>query len=334
MQPISLVQTAGYLPGQPVPLSFYQASCETQAGFLQGGPYRHHLPRGESAADMIVHAATQLIHALSLSPATEIDIILTNVSCPDQPFNGCGVEVSHRLGTKALWVFDLHNTGCVSFLMMIALARSLMSSTPANTALICCAQTTAGRVFSDPQLQLRPESCVPGDGCGVGYLIANNDSPVVGFSHQIYSEYASDMVVTREEDKDWWEPGLSAVRPDFSEEKIPKIMLRANKIVPKIIKEACLDANLPYAALNALITNQPNRIFLRNWREALELPESAHIETFDTCGNLFGAAMPLSFSQGVAEGRIKKGDYVALGGFSHAGDFAAAAIVHWQASST
>jgi len=40
--------------------------------------------------------------------------------------------------------------------------------------------------------------------------------------------------------------------------------------------------------IDLLVTNQPNRMFLRNWREALELPESRHLDTYDQCGNLFG----------------------------------------------
>jgi len=331
MHPISLIKTAGYLPGTPIDLSFYPIEAQENEGFLQRGKYRHHISENENAADMIINASSKLIKELNLDPAKDIDIILTNVSCPDQPFNGCGVEVKHRLGAKAKWIFDIHNTGCISFVMMMSLAQSLMASSQAKTALICCVQSAAGRIFADPQIRSRPESCVPGDGCGVGYFVANEQSPIKSIVHHSYGEYAMDMVSVSDDKRKWWQNRETAMRLDLSEDRIPKIVMRGNKIVPDVIKEACQEAGILSSNLNILITNQPNPVFLRNWREALELPKESQIETFEEHGNMFGAAIPICFEKGITEGRIKKNDYIALGGFSHAGDFAASAIIHWQA---
>ena len=329
--PFSLIKTASYIPGKPVDLSFYHKDSQENHGFLHSGKYRHHIAKNESAADMIVSASTKLINDLNLDPTKDIDIILTNVSLPDQPFNGCGVEVKHRLGANARWIFDIQNTGCVSFIMLMTLAQSLMASQQAKTALICCVQSTAGRVFSHPQLRSRAESPIPGDGCGVGYFVANEESPIKGITHHSYGEYATDMAVVSDDKRQWWQPGETAIRIDLSEDRIPKIVMRGNRIVPLIIKEACEKAGILPSAINKLITNQPNSVFLRNWREALELPKESQIETFEEHGNLFGAAMPICFERGITDGRIKKNDYIAFGGFSHAGDFAASAILHWQA---
>ena len=68
--------------------------------------------------------------------------------------------------------------------------------------------------------------------------------------------------------------------------------------------------------------------FLRNWREALLLPPEKQVHTFEEYGNLFGAAIPVNLERARQTGRIAKGSTVAMGGFSHAGDYAAAAI--WQ----
>jgi 3-oxoacyl-[acyl-carrier-protein] synthase-3 len=81
--------------------------------------------------------------------------------------------------------------------------------------------------------------------------------------------------------------------------------------------------------LDLLVTNQPNRAFLRNWREALELPAEKHTDTFDDCGNLFAAGIPVNLDRAITEGRLKKGDVVMMAAFAHAGDFAGAAAVRW-----
>ena len=79
-----------------------------------------------------------------------------------------------------------------------------------------------------------------------------------------------------------------------------------------------------------LVTNQPNRIFLRNWRESVQLREEQHIQTLAEHGNLFGAAIPICLERGIDDGRIHPASNLLLGGFSHAGDYSAAAIVRWN----
>jgi 3-oxoacyl-[acyl-carrier-protein] synthase-3 len=86
---------------------------------------------------------------------------------------------------------------------------------------------------------------------------------------------------------------------------------------------------VPIHAIDLLVTNQPNSIFLRNWREALELPREKHHDTFDTYGNLFGAAIPINIEDALRSNKLAPGNLLALAGFSHAGDYAAAALIRW-----
>jgi 3-oxoacyl-[acyl-carrier-protein] synthase-3 len=81
--------------------------------------------------------------------------------------------------------------------------------------------------------------------------------------------------------------------------------------------------------IDLLVTNQPNRVFLRNWREALEIPEERHRDTFDECGNLFGAGIPVNLDHAISDGQVNTGDVVMMAAFAHAGDFAGAAAVRW-----
>jgi 3-oxoacyl-[acyl-carrier-protein] synthase-3 len=71
-------------------------------------------------------------------------------------------------------------------------------------------------------------------------------------------------------------------------------------------------------------------VFLRNWRESLQLPVEAHVHTFAEHGNLFGAGIPISLERAADDGKLIPGQHVVLGGFSHAGDYAAAAVIHWR----
>ena len=147
-----------------------------------------------------------------------------------------------------------------------------------------------------------------------------------------HGEYATDMNVVAPDGRSWGQPGGSAFNIDFSEEKIGSVIERGNDLVPRVMFDALDEVGLKPEAIDRLITNQPNRIFLRNWREALMLSQDAHIHTLPEHGNLFGAALPICLERGWDEGRLEPGQRLMMAGFSHAGDYSAAAIVSLNTS--
>ena len=328
MTAISLVATAGYLPEAVIDNAFFGGDPTHRRGMFKGSQYRRHVAPGETAVSMFEKAAGKLRDRLGSAAIKEVDLVLTNASCPDSPFTGCGAALTHTLGIKPKWVLDLHNTGCVAFVYMLGVARELMASGSVKSALLCCAQTAAGRVFNHPENRVRPQSSVPGDGCGVGYVVANDSAPIRGFVSHTHGEYANDMSVKTDEGAQYWEPHRSAMYIDFTESRVAEIVHRGNKLVPEVVRAACKAAEITEKQIDLLVTNQPNSVFLRNWREALLVPKEAQVETYEEYGNLFGAAIPINIERAAEQGRLKKGMRVALGGFAHAGDYAAAAI--WE----
>jgi 3-oxoacyl-[acyl-carrier-protein] synthase-3 len=127
----------------------------------------------------------------------------------------------------------------------------------------------------------------------------------------------------------WWQAGPGEGSIGFTESKITKVLARGNRQVPEVTLAVCDRIGLPAKDIDLLVTNQPNRAFLRNWRDALELPKERHRDTFDECGNLFGAGIPINLDHAISDGQVKTGDVVMMAAFAHAGDFAGAAAVRW-----
>ncbi|MGB0591174.1 MAG: 3-oxoacyl-ACP synthase III family protein [Myxococcota bacterium] len=332
MIPVSLRAIASAFPSDVVTNDFFgDGSDAPQSGMFRGAKQRHHMAPGQTAVDLIMSATADIEAQLDRRIAQDIDIILTNVSMPDLPFTGCGAEVAKAIGARPQSVYDLHNHGCVSFISMMALARSLMSTSGARSALICNVQTAAGRIFSDPEVRKNPQAAVPGDGCGVALLVAGEERPIEAMAVKCFSEYASDMQISSPDGRQWWEPGQRQFHIDFSRSKIAKIVQRGNRLVPEMVQQVCAEAGIAAQDAGALITNQPNPVFLRNWREALQVPAERHVDTFAEHGNLFGAGIPVCLDRARTEGKLGDGSYVILGGFSHAGDYAGAAVIRWKA---
>jgi 3-oxoacyl-[acyl-carrier-protein] synthase-3 len=335
MRTVSLLDVASYLPGPPVPTEFFVKHQGAQASQLEQHMFRapatrHHVARDETPTDMIEKAGRVLLDRIGPDEARGIDVVIANVLLPEVPFTGAGAEVAHRLGLDAQWVIDAHNGGCASFIHMLRLARSLIASGQAESALICNVQNCAGSVYTQPGVLGLAEAVIPGDAAAVAYVAASEESPVLGIEVSNYGEYTKDCGLTLSDGRKYWEPGTSEMHVGFTPDKIADIVERGNRLVPEVVGKVCDRLDLKTGDIDHLITNQPNRMFLGQWQERMSIGAERHLDTFDRFGNLFGAAVPVTLDHAVREGRVADGSLLMLAGFAHAGDFAGAAAVRWR----
>lgn len=330
--PVSLVDIGSYLPERRVTADFYGGDDDAlRENIMFKSPrHRRHVAPDETAVDMIEKAARPVLERAAARGDGPVDVLLTNVQLPDLPWTGAGAAVAHRLGQDPGWVLDVHNGGCVSFVHLLRTARQILRTGEARTALVCCVQNTAGQMFAQSEVRRRSHASVPGDGCGVGYLRVGDESPILDIQVRNVGEHAGDMGVRLEDGRRYWEPGRSQLDVSFTESKVRAIIERGNALVPEVVSALCARLGVPTSAIDLLITNQPNRLFLRNWREALGIDAARHPDTFDEYGNLFGAAVPVTLHELLRAGRVTPGALLMLAGFAHAGDIAAAAAVRWQ----
>lgn len=336
LAPVSLVDVASYLPGEPVGTEYFTqfARSERMAkNVMFRAPHgRHHKGRDETAVDMVERAVAPLIERHGAGTLADIDVLLTHTQLPDNPVMGAGPEVARRLGMNPKWVFDVHNGGCAAFIHMMMLARMILRTTDARTALIATTQNTAGPVFTQTEIRKLAQAPVPGDGCGVGLLVKDNRAPILDVECRTYPEFAGDMDFSTGSERKYWEPGEGQGCVSFTESKVTKVFARGNRLVPELALAVCDRIGVKGRDIDTFVTNQPNRLFLRNWHDALELPAERHPDSFDRCGNLFAAGIPVTLDIENRAGRLRNGSVVLLAAFAHAGDFAGAAAVRWGAA--
>jgi len=334
---IGIAGTGSYLPHEPISLeSYIQAGMEVtpmdNSPLLRAPRFRHHVAPGERASVMIEKAAVPMFERLGVDPARDVDLLITNVLLPDDLFTGCGADTAHRLGIASEWIIDLHNGGCASFQYMLKIASAIMASGGVRTALIANVQNTAGQVFDLAENRFKPHSVIAGDGCGVVYVTADadqNHARLLGVRTRNTPATARDLGVSTGNGRFYWESENSAIDVQFDAKKTKETLALGNRLVPELVNELACDCGFAVEDIDILITNQPNRIFLRNWRTSLGIGEERHVDTYDQYGNLYGAGVPVTLHDAVTAGRVKPGDLVVMAGFAHAGDFAAAAAFRW-----
>jgi 3-oxoacyl-[acyl-carrier-protein] synthase-3 len=330
---VSLTDVSTYLPGEPIGADYYAQFAESDDlrdnVMFRAPKFRHHVAPEETAIDMVERAAQGLIERHGEDVIEGADVLITHTQVPDMAFYGEGGGIAHRLGLRPSWVLDLNNGGCAAFVLALNVARQLLSSGAGHTALIAIAQNAAGHVFDQPGVRRKAQSAVPGDGAAVGLVTLSDQSPILDIECRTYGEYAGEMVLAPDPPRKWWAAGNGELSIGFTESKVTKVLARGNRQVPEVALAVCDRIGLSTKNIDLLVTNQPNRAFLRNWREALELPKERHRDTFDECGNLFGAGIPINLDHAISDGQVKAGDVVMMAGFAHAGDFAGAAAVRW-----
>jgi 3-oxoacyl-[acyl-carrier-protein] synthase-3 len=283
----------------------------------------------ETAVDMIERAAAGLIERHGHDAIAGIDVLITHTQMPDMPFYGGGGEMARRLDMRPGTVIDLHNGGCAAFLLGLKLARQQLIAGEGSSALIAIAQNAAGQIFDQEGVRRKAQASVPGDGAAVGLVTLSDSSPILDVQCRTYPEFAGDMTLSIEPARKWWQPGPGEGFIGFTESKITKVLARGNRQVPEMALAVCERTGLSPNDIDLLVTNQPNRVFLRNWRDALEIPKERHRDTFDECGNLFAAGIPVNLDRAISDGQLQDGDVVMMAAFAHAGDFAGAAAVRW-----
>ncbi|WP_067884535.1 3-oxoacyl-ACP synthase III family protein [Nocardia vaccinii] len=336
LAPVSLIDVASYLPGEPVGTEYftpYMRSARMAKNVMFRSPAtRHHVDREETAMDMVAKAVEPLVERYGAQAISDVDVLLTHTQLPYNPIVGCGPEVARRLGMRPSTVLDIQNSGCAAFVYMMQLARMILRTTDARSALIATIQNSAGAVFTQPDIRKLAQAPVPGDGCGVGLLVRSDEAPILDIETRTYPEFAGDMDFNTGSERKWWEPGEGQPCVSFSESKITKVFARGNRLVPEVALAVCDRIGVKGRDIDTFVTNQPNRLFLRNWHDALELPAERHPDTFDRCGNLFAAGIPVTLDIENQAGRLRNGSVVLMSAFAHAGDFAGAAAVRWGAA--
>jgi 3-oxoacyl-[acyl-carrier-protein] synthase III len=330
---VSLIDVSSYLPGEPIGADYYAQFAESdelrENVMFRAPKFRHHVAPDESSVDMVERAAQGLIERHGQDAIEGVDVLITHTQVPDMAFYGQGGSIAHRLGMRPSWVIDLNNGGCAAFVLALNVARRLLAAGDGHTALIAIAQNAAGQFFDQPTIRCKAQSAVPGDGAAVGLVELSDRSPILDVECRTYGEYAGEMTLSFDPPRKWWQPGSGEGSIGFTESKITKVLARGNRQVPEVAWAVCDRIGLPAKDIDLLVTNQPNRAFLRNWREALELPPERHRDTFEKCGNLFGAGIPINLDHAISDGQVKAGDTVMMAAFAHAGDFAGAAAVRW-----
>lgn len=332
----TILGTGSYIPARRLTRAESMAHAGpndplVQHPMFQPPAARHIASRDQTGVDLLVAATEDLRRQVGDELIARTELLITYNGLPDVPFLGSGATLAARLDISPHSIIDVHNGHCSILPHMFDIATMMMTQRNQTSALLCISQNAA-RIWQQRGVRQSAHAWLPGDGAAVILLGTEGKSRPTLLSTVIhhYPEYSNDMGITLDDGRLYWEPGTSEMDIYFDTSKAEAIIDRGSKILPDAVQAACDAADISIGQISKLITNQPNRMLLRNWSTALGLAGGDHLDTFDSYGNMFGAAAAVTLDAAAKAGKLDDRSIVVVAGFAGAGEMAGASVIEWH----
>ena len=315
MRRSQIIGFGSYLPKNIVTNDDLARKIDTSDEWIRkrtGITQRHIAAEGELTSDIAEHAARAALDNAGVS-SNEIDLIVLATATPDNTFPATAARVQSKLGIRRGAAFDVQAV-CAGYVYALATADNMIRLGQAETALVIGAE-----VFSRILDWEDRGTCVLfGDGSGATVLRgseaagSNQDRGIL--STHIYSdgEYYDMLYV----DGGPSTTGTSGYLRMEGKEVFRHAVQRMSEVV-----ETALETNgLKIDDVDWLIPHQANKRIMDGIAKKLSFPVEKIVVTVDKQANTSAATIPLALAQAASDGRLKKGNLIALsalgGGFS------------------
>ena len=300
-----IIGTGSYLPEKKLSNRDLESMVDTSDEWIYtrtGIRNRHIAAEHETTSDLALKASQRAIAAADID-ASEIDLIIVATSTPDMIFPSTACLLQAKLGIKGGAAFDLQAV-CTGFVYALATADSFIRSGQHRCALVIGAE-----IFSRILDWTDRGTCVLfGDGAGAVVLRAS-DTPGVLSSHLHADGSYANILCTPGSVKNGAVSGVPFLKMEGN-----SVFKLAVKVLDDVGREALTANELSIDQIDWFIAHQANVRIIHASAKKLGLPLDRVVVTVENHGNTSAASIPLALDVAVADGRIRRGQYVLLEG--------------------
>ncbi|HPE31262.1 MAG TPA: beta-ketoacyl-ACP synthase III [Parvularculaceae bacterium] len=264
---------------------------------------RHIAAEDQRTSDLAVEAARAAMKDAGVT-AADIDLIVVATATPDLTFPATAAIVQSKLGVKQGAAFDLQAV-CSGFVYALSTVEKFLACGQHKRALLIGAET-----FSRILDWTDRSTCVLfGDGAGAFVVEAVEEK--VADERGVIASYLrcdGDLV-----DLLYVDGGVSSTGT------AGHVRMQGNKVfreavtrISEAMETVARQAGVAPTDIDWFVPHQANERIIQGVVRKLDLRPDQVISTISGQGNTSAASIPLAYCQGVADGRIKKGDLVML----------------------
>lgn len=317
-QRAAIIGTGSYLPERIVANEELAQTVDTSNDWIverSGIRARHVAADNEKTSDLATIAARRALEAAGLD-ASAVGLIVLATTTPDRTFPATAVQVQANLGINDAVAFDVQAV-CSGFLYALSVADAMLCRDPDTVALVIGAETFTRLLDWEDRA-----TCVLfGDGAGAVVLQSKSDG--------------SGILATRLHADGRHGELLYVDGGPSSTGTVGKVRMKGREVyrhdvvnLASVLEEVAMAAGVEVGDFDWIVPHQANLRILEGTAKKLGLRSDRVVVTVDRQANTSAASVPLALDQAVRDGRIKRGDLVALeamgGGFTWG-----AAAVRW-----
>lgn len=297
----------GYLPEDVVSNEDLSRVVETSDAWIRertGIRQRHRARDDQAVSDLAVEAARQALDSAGRTPA-DIDLIVVATTTADLTFPATAAIVQRKLGCPVGIAFDVQAV-CSGFVYALSVADGFVARGHSKCALVIGAETMTRLMdWTD-----RGTCVLFGDGAGAVVMEpmeeqgSTADRGLLGFALRCDGTKQDLLYV---------DGGPSTTGT------VGKLRMQGNQVfkhavinISEAVIAAAKAAGVEVSDVDWFIPHQANERILKGVANRLGIDEHKVIQTVGDHANTSAASIPLALAQGVADGRIRKGDLLLL----------------------
>jgi 3-oxoacyl-[acyl-carrier-protein] synthase-3 len=265
---------------------------------------RHRAAEDQAVSDLAVEAAKKALAAAGKTPA-DVDLIVVATTTADLTFPATAAIVQRKLGCPVGVAFDVQAV-CSGFVYAMSVADGFVARGHSKCCLVIGAETMTRLMdWTD-----RGTCVLFGDGAGAVVLEPGEgrgtveDRGLLGFALRCDGTKQDLLYV---------DGGPSTTGT------VGKLRMQGNQVfrhavvnISEAVIAAAKAAGVEVADVDWFIPHQANQRILQGVANRLGIDEAKVIQTVGEHANTSAASIPLAWAEGVADGRVKKGDLLLL----------------------
>jgi len=283
---------------------------------------------GTGTSVLAEFAARQALQNADMKPEDLGAIIFATLS-PDRYFPGSGVFLAAALGLKETPALDVRNQ-CSGFLYSLQVADAWIRAGVYRRVMVVGAEVHSAGL--DKTTAGRDVACIFGDGAGAVILGGVHDESRGIRSIKLGADgrFASDL----------WLEGMGSAFPEvMSHQAINegrhyptmeggKVFKHAIVKMPAVTRAVLEQEGLTPEDLRLFIPHQANLRISEATQKSLGLRDDQVFNNIQKYGNTTAASIPLALHEALGEGRLQRGEWLALAACG-AGFTWGAALIRW-----
>lgn len=297
-----ILGTGSYLPSRILTNDDLSKMVDTNDEWIRertGIIERHIAADGENTSDMSIKAVERALKAAGLT-AADIDGIVVGTSTPDTTMPSVATKIQAALGIKGA-ALDVE-AACTGFIYALSVAHGWIEIGLCKNVLVIGAETMSRIVdWKD-----RSTCILFGDGAGAVVLSKSDEKGrgILALSLQADGQFGP-LLAT--------DGGTSSTKTaGYLHMEGQEVFRHGVEKMSGITIETLAKAGKTLDQVDWVVAHQANARMITSIARQLKLPKEKAIVTLDRHANTSAASIPLALDTAVSEGKIKKGQLIAM----------------------